>query len=148
MDGLSRLILKTRELLEETVIASLRSEMNLCCTVKELPITQEEIRYKAKFDKFITQTNKELMNQKNKVNNIFAICNGILMYGDQVVVPTVLTRKILRDFHTGHPGICKMKALMLSYVYWQSMDKDIEDMVRTCESCTLVAKVPPIKFNQ
>ena len=87
------------------------------------------------------------MNQKNKVNNIFAICNGILMYRDRMVVPAVLTRKILRDFHTRHPGICRMKVLMWSYVYWQGMDKDIEDMVKMCKSCALVAKAPSIKVN-
>ena len=27
------------------------------------------------------------------------------------------------------------------------MDKDIENMVKSCKSCTLVAKAPPIKFN-
>ena len=66
------------------------------------------------------------------------------MYGDRVVIPAVLTRKILKDFHNRHPGICRMKALMLS---WQGMDKDIDDMVRMCKSCALVAKAPPIKFN-
>ena len=38
---------------------------------------------------------------------------------------------ILRDFLAGHPEICRMKALMRSYVYWQGIDKDFEDMVRT-----------------
>ena len=81
------------------------------------------------------------------MNNIFVICNGILMYGDQVVITAVLTRKIFWDFHAGHLGICRMKALMWSYASWQGMDKDIEDMVRTWKSCALVAKAPPIKFN-
>ena len=26
-------------------------------------------------------------------------------------------KKIFRDFHIGQPGICRMKALMQSYVY-------------------------------
>ena len=48
------------------------------------------------------------------------------MYGDQVVVPAVLTRKILKDFHTEHPGIYRTKAFMRSYVHCLGMDKDIE----------------------
>ena len=55
-DGLSRFIPKIREPLEETVIASLSSEMDiknvLYNTMKELPVTLEEIMFKAKFDKF------------------------------------------------------------------------------------------------
>ena len=116
-------------------------------TVKELPVTLEEIKFKKKFDKFIHQTKKELMNQKVKTNNIFSSCIGILMYRERVVIPAVLTKKILKDFYTGHPGMSRMKALMRSYVYWPGMDKDIENMVKSCKSCASVAKAPPIKFN-
>ena len=59
VDGLSRLIPKITEPLEETVIASLSSEMYiktvLYNTVNELPVTLEEIRFKVKFDEFITE---------------------------------------------------------------------------------------------
>ena len=58
VDGLSRLIPKNTEPLEETVIASLKTEMAvkyvLFNTVKELPVMLEEI----KFDQFIHQTKK------------------------------------------------------------------------------------------
>ena len=70
VDGLSRLIPKTREPLKEMVIASLRSEMDikyvLYNIVKELPVSLEEIRYKAKFDKFITQKKKK--KKKKRIN--------------------------------------------------------------------------------
>ena len=64
-----------------------------------------------------------------------------------MVIPAVLTKQILKDFHTGLPGMTRMKTLMRSYVYWLSMDKDIEIMVKSCKSCTSIAKAPPIKFN-
>ena len=116
-------------------------------TVKELPVTLEEIKFKTKFDKLINQTKKELMNQKVKTNNTFSTCDGILMYEECVVIPSVLTKKILKDFHTGYLGMSRMKALMRSYVYWPGMDKDIENMVKSCKSCASVAKTPSIKFN-
>ena len=87
------------------------------------------------------------MNQKDKANNIFSTCNGILMYGERVVIPTVLTKKILKDFHIGHPEMSRVKALMRSYVYEPGMDKDIENMMKSSKSCASVAKAPPIKFN-
>ena len=34
------------------------------------------------------------------------------MYGEQVVITTILTENILKDFHTGHPEVSRMKALM------------------------------------
>ena len=83
VDGLSRLIPKNTEPLEETVFAPLKPEMNakyvLFNTVKELPVMLEEIKFKTKFDKFINHTNKELMNQKVKTNNTFSMCNGTFM---------------------------------------------------------------------
>ena len=59
----------------------------------------------------------------------------------------VLTKKILKDFHTGHPGMSRMRALMRSYVCWLGMDKNIENMAKSCKRCVMVAKAPPIKFN-
>ena len=151
-DGLSRLIPKIRGPLEEAVIASLSSKMDIKSVlynkVKELPVTWEEIRFKTKSDKFITEKKNEIMDQKkNKGNNIFSVCNGIFLYGDWVVIPAILTKKILKDFHIEHPGILRMKALMRSYIYWYGMDKEMENLVKTCKNCALVAKAPPVKFN-
>ena len=62
------------------------------------------------------------------------------MCGERVVIPTILTKNILKEFHIGHPGMSRTKALMQSYVYWPGMDKDIENMVKSCKSCASVAK--------
>ena len=94
--------------------------------VKYVLFNTEEIKFMRKFDKFINQTKKELMNQKVKTNNIFSTFDSILMYGERVVIPAVLTKKILKDSHTGHPGMNRMKALVRIYVYSPGMDKDIE----------------------
>ena len=40
-----------------------------------------------------------------------------------------------------------MKSLMRSYVYWAIMDKDIENIVKSCKSRALAAKAPPIKYG-
>ena len=40
-----------------------------------------------------------------------------------------------------------MKALMRSYIYWYGIDKEIENLVKTCKNCALTAKAPPVKFN-
>lgn len=92
----------------------------------------EEIRFKAKFVNFITEKKNEIMDQKkNKGNNVFSIWNGVLLYGDWMIIPAVLAKKILKDFHIRHPGISRMKSLMRSYVYWYGMDREIENLVKT-----------------
>ena len=40
-----------------------------------------------------------------------------------------------------------MKALMRSYTYWPNMDKDIEQVVKTCKGCQLAVKALAVKFT-
>ena len=64
--------------------------------MKKLPVTLEEITFKAKFDEFITEKNKrEIMSrQKSNHENIFSSCDGILLYGECVVIPVSLKKNI------------------------------------------------------
>ena len=41
------------------------------------------------------------LNRKSNHENISFYCNGILLYGERVVIPASLKKKILKDFHTG-----------------------------------------------
>ena len=61
--------------------------------------------------------------------------------------PVVLQKRILKEFHHGHPGIGRMKDQMRSYTYWPNMDKDIEQVVKIRKGCQLAAKAPPVKFT-
>ena len=67
------------------------------------------------------------------------------MYAQRVVIPRVLQKKVLKEFHLGHSGISRMKSLRRSYTYWPKMDQDIEDLVRHCKGCQLAAKSPPVR---
>ena len=78
---------------------------------------------------------------------MFSLRDEVLLYSEQVVIPTTLQKRILKDFHTGHPGITRMKGFMHSYVYWLNMDKDIENIVKSCKGCVLAVKAPPIKYR-
>ena len=88
------------------------------------------------------------MKQKVKTNNIFWMCDGILIYKERVVIPTVLTKNILKDFHTRHPEMSRMKALTRSYVYWSDMDKDIENMMKSCRSKSTSHKIQSMALDK
>ena len=77
----------------------------------------------------------------------YSICEQVQLDADRVVMPYTLQKKILKEFHIGHPGMARMKSLMRSYTYWPRMDQDIEKMVKEGRGCQLAAKAPPKKFS-
>ena len=119
-DGLSRLIRKCAEPLEDTVISALREEKELsgvlCNAIRELPVTLDDINKAAETDEFIVKMKKQVqLNEQSKKDlkiSPFSICSQTLMYADRVVIPNTLQRRILKEFHSGHPGMSRMKALM------------------------------------
>ena len=61
--------------------------------------------------------------------------DSCLLWGRRVVIPDNLQKDILTELHECHPGMCRMKALARSYVWWPTIDEDIEDKVRQCGIC-------------
>ena len=72
-----------------------------------------------------------------------AVVNRCLMFADRVIIPPPLRNRILKQFNSGHPGISCMKSIARSYVYWPSMDMDIEKLVKSCRNCQQASKNPP-----
>ena len=61
--------------------------------------------------------------------------NELVWWGSRIIVPYKLQKAILETLHEGHPGIVRMKSLARSYVWWPSLDLDIESMVKECGGC-------------
>ena len=49
---------------------------------------------------------------------------------------------IVNELHETLPGICRMKALARSYVWWPNMDKELENKVKHCGQCEVNRKAP------
>ena len=56
-----------------------------------------------------------------------------------VVVPAKLRSRILRDLHSNHGGVVRMKAMAQSYMWWLGMDADIKSVVKCCVSYKAVS---------
>nr|XP_024658736.1 uncharacterized protein K02A2.6-like [Maylandia zebra] len=65
-----------------------------------------------------------------------------LMWGLRVVVPPKLRSHVLKELHTAHPGMVRMKSLARSYVWWPGIDSQIELQAKACHSCQRVQKEP------
>ena len=65
-----------------------------------------------------------------------------LLQGTRVVIPPSLREKVLQELHEEHQGISKMKALSCICVWWPTIDRDLELLVKLCEPCIEVKSVP------
>lgn len=84
---------------------------------------------------------------KNKeLSRFFVVEEHILFRFDQtlkawqIVIPEVLTRRIVDCIHTklGHPGVFKTGAYIRQYYYWKSMNAEIKKLVTSCDLCQRV----------
>lgn len=75
--------------------------------------------------------------------NELTIEQGCLMWGHKVVIPSKFRADLLEELHSSHMGIVKMKALARSYFWWPGLDKEIENLAKSCNLCLGSADSPP-----
>ncbi|XP_016664851.1 uncharacterized protein K02A2.6-like [Acyrthosiphon pisum] len=71
------------------------------------------------------------------------IDKDILMWGYRILIPKILRKNLLKEVHSTHMGMSKMKTLCRSYMWWPGLDKDIENWVQSCDAC-LQSRSEPI----
>lgn len=64
-------------------------------------------------------------------------CGGVLTRGTKIIPPVGMRDEILKDGHELHPGIVTMKRFIRLRAWWPGLDKDIEDLVKSCYACIL-----------
>ena len=69
---------------------------------------------------------------------------GCLLWGMRVVVPQKLQQAVLDELHRDHPGITRMKAVARSHVWWPGIDRDVEELAKSCLSCQEVKQAPAV----
>ncbi|XP_055904586.1 uncharacterized protein K02A2.6-like [Eupeodes corollae] len=72
----------------------------------------------------------------------YTLQGNILFRDSRVYIPKFFQKTILDELHVTHPGIVRMKQLARRYCYWHNIDRDIEQVVRSCQACALNQKSP------
>lgn len=124
------------EINEEINLLFAEAVHTISTPVIHLQSIREETRNDAELNLFFNQ------HSINTSQCEYSIDNGIIFRGQRVVIPSSLKHAVLQELHRTHIGISKMKQLARRYVYWKSIDKDIEGMVRACQSCAAVRNSP------
>ena len=122
---------------------------------EELPITAKEIAEATRKDPVLSHVWSHTLNGWPAHNTdptlrpFFArrteltVEGGVVLWGLRVIIPVSFQHRLLEELHEEHPGMVRMKALARSFIWWPSIDQDIEDKVRSCHTCTKVANTPP-----
>ena len=63
------------------------------------------------------------------------VVDGLLTYGDRIVIPHALRKTVLEIIHQGHQGIVKCRERARSTVWWPRMGKEIQNLVSSCATC-------------
>ena len=157
-DALSRLISSQRTIPEDVVISTVSVEPDILAvfatTIRALPVTANLIKEATTSDpilqivlKYIcTKWPMKVTDAKlqafHRRKSSLSVVEGCILFGERVVVPASLQGRVLKQFHSGHQGINRMKALARSYVYWPNIDTQLEHLVNNCTKCQLAAKAP------
>ncbi|UYV62917.1 K02A2.6-like [Cordylochernes scorpioides] len=70
-------------------------------------------------------------------------CEGLLFWGNRVIIPTNLRAKMLDELHISHQGIVGLKGVARTLFWCPGLDKNIEETVRRCNCCQSHASMPP-----
>ena len=70
-----------------------------------------------------------------KRQNELSVEEGCILGGSRVIIPPQGRQTMIKELHEAHPGASRMKSLARSYVWWPSMDADLESAVRKCHTC-------------
>ena len=119
-----------------------------------LPVTFRDIQTATRRDKILskvstfvhngwpTQVPESLKPYKTRQNEI-GTESGCLLWGIRVLIPEKWQAKVLKSLHENHPGITRMKSIARSYFWWSGLDRDIEDLAKSCSVCQALQTTPP-----
>ena len=67
------------------------------------------------------------------------------MKGDRIVIPLSLQAETLTKLHESHQGIEKTRLRARTCVYWNGINRDIEEVARKCATCQEMQRAQPHK---
>ena len=147
-DALSRSPIKSNDDKEEDAV-----DIFNVSQIENLPVTAKEISKETQRNATLSRVYQYAITGWNKPSddtlmpfytrrNEITIQNGCLMWGIRVIIPTKFQQKVLDTLHASHLGVVKMKGIARSYVWWPGIDKEIENITKSCDGCSKIQNNP------
>lgn len=89
--------------------------------------------------KNISEELKPYFNRRNELT----VELGCLLWGHRLIIPKRFQSNLLQELHSTHMGTVKMKSVARSYIWWPGIDRDIENVTKSCEKCLECSENPP-----
>ena len=67
--------------------------------------------------------------------NELTVSDGVILKGRRIHIPKSLQVDVLQQLHYAHQGAKKCKLGDKGSVFWVNINRDIEEMVKTCAPC-------------
>ena len=64
-----------------------------------------------------------------------AVIGSVVLKGRHIIMPNSLKQQVLDQLHINHMGIEKVKLLAHEYIYWHSINTNIEKYIKQCMTC-------------
>ena len=77
---------------------------------------------------------------KNRLG--LGVTQGLVTWGNRVVLPERLRPRYLAELHDGHQGVTRTKGLAREHVWWPGLGKEIESQVSSCIVCAAAGRSP------
>ena len=119
-----------------------------------LPVTAKEIASQTSKDRVLSQVftyvqynswpfpMPEEIAPFHRKKEELTLSDGCLLWGKRIIIPQKLQPQLLAELHFGHVGICRMKSLARSFVWWPGLDDAIEKLTKDCDPCKVTAAMP------
>lgn len=122
--------------------------------IDELPVVAKDISCATRNDPILSRVLDYTLRgwpnhiSDNEINPFFSrkeqlsTEQGCIIWGLRIIIPMAYRERLLSDLHDQHIGVCRMKALARSYMWWPGLDQEIEQQVNSCKSCQSVRNRP------
>ena len=78
---------------------------------------------------------KELNPSYWELHSELTFCDGLLRWGQRVVIPEPLQEEVLQKLHGGHQGITRCRSRTKISIWWPGLTRQLKKFIQNCPQC-------------